>query len=129
MASAFRLARFNLDESQAYGFKGVPTPAAGLVVASLPLIAWYNYFGGAVNGLLFNKWFLYALIALLSYLMISNLPLMALKFKEKGMKANLPKIILVVITIISALLLKWLAVPFVFICYIALSLALKNKTS
>ncbi len=128
MASAFRLARFNLDESQAYGFRGVPTPAAGLVVASLPLIAWYNYFDGAINGLLFNKWFLYALIALLSYLMISNLPLLALKFKEKGMKANLPKIILAAIAIISAILLKWLAVPFVFICYIALSLALKNKT-
>ena len=38
-AGAYRLARFNLDNSQAYGFKGVPIPAAGLVVASLPLIA------------------------------------------------------------------------------------------
>src|ERR1700743_1411535 len=41
-AAAYRLARFNIDESQQYGFKGVPTPAAGLLIASLPLISWYT---------------------------------------------------------------------------------------
>ncbi len=128
-AGAFRLARFNIDDSQAYGFKGVPIPAAGMVIASLPLTAYYNYFDGAINRLLFNKWFLYFLILLLSYLMISTLPLLSLKFKDAGIKDNLPKIILAIITIIAALLLKWLAVPVVFICYIALSLSLKNKVT
>ena len=56
-AGAYRLARFNIDTTQTYGFKGVPIPAAGLVVASLPLIAFYNYYDGAVNALIFNKWF------------------------------------------------------------------------
>ena len=37
-AAAWRLAKFNLDETQQYSFKGLPTPAAGLFVASLPLI-------------------------------------------------------------------------------------------
>ena len=37
-AAAYRLAKFNLDDSQKYSFKGVPTPAVGLFVASLPLI-------------------------------------------------------------------------------------------
>jgi CDP-diacylglycerol--serine O-phosphatidyltransferase len=37
-AAAWRLAKFNLDDSQAYGFRGVPTPAVGLMIASLPLI-------------------------------------------------------------------------------------------
>ena len=41
-AAAYRLARFNLDTTQQYGFKGVPTPAAGLLIASLPLISWYT---------------------------------------------------------------------------------------
>src|SRR5678809_18414 len=45
MAGAYRLARFNIDTTQQYGFKGVPIPAAGLVVASLPLILWYDSFG------------------------------------------------------------------------------------
>ena len=126
-AGAFRLGRFNLDASQAYGFKGVPIPAAGLVIASLPIIAHYDYFEGAVNALLLNKWFLYFLIVLLSYLMISTLPLMALKFKDASVKSNMPKIILLIVSLIAAVLLHWLSVPVVFICYIALSLIFKNK--
>jgi CDP-diacylglycerol--serine O-phosphatidyltransferase len=126
-AGAYRLARFNLDDSQDYGFKGVPIPAAGMLIASLPMIAHYDYFGGSINSLLFNRWFLYALILLVSYLMVSSLPLLSLKFKDATVKNNMPKIILAVITIIAAVLLKWLAVPVVFICYIALSLSLKNK--
>ncbi len=128
-AAAFRLGRFNLDNSQAHGFKGVPVPAAGMLIASLPVIAHFNYFDGAVNGILFNKWFLYGLILVVSWLMISTLPLMALKFKERGLAKNLPAVILLIITIVAALLLKWLAVPVVFICYIALSLSLKNKAT
>ncbi|MEJ7737480.1 MAG: CDP-alcohol phosphatidyltransferase family protein [Chitinophagaceae bacterium] len=126
-SGAFRLARFNIDNSQEYGFKGVPIPAAGLLVASLPLIAHYNYFNGAINDLLLNKWFLYGLIFVLSYLMTSSLPLMALKFKSRRVKDNLPKLTLLVIALIAALLLKWLAVPVVFICYIFLSLIFKSK--
>jgi CDP-diacylglycerol--serine O-phosphatidyltransferase len=37
-AGAYRLARFNLDHSQQYGFKGIPIPAVGLMIASFPLI-------------------------------------------------------------------------------------------
>ena len=128
-AGAYRLARFNIDNTQSYGFKGVPIPAAGLVVASLPLIAFYNYYGGAVNGLIFNKWFLYGVIAVLSYLMISTLPIMGLKFKDYSLQNNIPKLVLLVIAIIAAVLFKWIAVPVVFIAYIIVSLALKNKTT
>src|SRR5690349_24964029 len=35
-AGAYRLARFNIDTTQSYGFKGVPIPAAGLLIASFP---------------------------------------------------------------------------------------------
>src|ERR1700744_4331345 len=42
-AAAYRLARFNIDDTQQYGFKGVPTPAVGLLIASLPLIGWYSH--------------------------------------------------------------------------------------
>ena len=127
-AAAYRLGKFNLDDSQQYGFKGVPTPAAGLLIASFPLIYWYSKSGTAVN-LLQNKWIWYAIIVLISFLMVSNLPLMALKFKNFSVKSNLPKIILLLAAIIAAILLKWLAVPVVFILYIILSLAFKNKTT
>ncbi len=128
-AGAYRLARFNIDTTQTYGFKGVPIPAAGLVVASLPLIAFYNYYDGAVNALIFNKWFLYAVIVVLSWLMISTLPIMGLKFKDYSLQHNMPKLILLVIAVIAFILFKWMAVPVVFIAYIILSLALKNKTT
>jgi len=65
----------------------------------------------------------------LSWLMVSNLPIMAMKFKDYSAKNNMPKIILAVLTILSAIFLKWLAVPVVFIAYIILSLATKNKTT
>lgn len=125
-AGAWRLARFNIDPTQSDHFKGVPIPAVGLVVASLPLITFYNYFDGAINDLLFNKWVLYGLIFVLSYLMVSKLPMIALKFKDKSLKNNLPKIILAVIALIAAVLLKWLAVPVVFLVYILVSLTFKN---
>jgi CDP-diacylglycerol--serine O-phosphatidyltransferase len=127
-AAAYRLGKFNLDDSQQYGFKGVPTPAAGLLIASFPLIYWYSKSATAVN-LLQNRWIWYAIILLISFLMVSNLPLMALKFKNFSVKSNLPKIILLLAAIIAAILLKWLAVPVVFILYIILSLAFKNKTT
>jgi CDP-diacylglycerol---serine O-phosphatidyltransferase len=127
-AGAYRLARFNLDTSQSFGFKGVPIPAAGLLVASMPLIYW-NSESEFIRNLFLNKWFLYALIILVSGLMVSKLPLMALKFKNLSIKDNLPKYLIVGVAIIAAIFLHWLAVPLVFIAYIILSLAFKNKTT
>jgi CDP-diacylglycerol--serine O-phosphatidyltransferase len=127
-AAAYRLAKFNVDNSQQYGFKGVPTPATALLIASFPFIFWYSN-NETVSSLLLNKWMLYALIIVLSYLMVSNLPLMALKFKDFSLQKNISKLILLLITIVAILLLKWLAVPVIFIFYIVLSLAFKNKTT
>jgi CDP-diacylglycerol--serine O-phosphatidyltransferase len=128
-AGAYRLARFNIDTSQAYGFKGVPIPAAGLLIASFPLILHFGNSLVDVGEWLTNKWVLYVVILLISWLMVSTLPLMALKFKDYTLKNNLPKVILLVIAVLAALLLKWLAVPVVFIAYIILSLLNKQKQS
>jgi len=126
VAGAYRLARFNLDKSQQLGFKGVPIPAVGLLIASLPMIYWQSSNETIIN-LLLNKWLLYGLIALVSWLMISKLPLMALKFSDKSLKNNLPKIILVVFSLVAVALFQWLSVPVIFIGYIILSLLFKNK--
>ena len=128
-AGAYRLARFNLDNSQSFGFKGVPIPAAGLFIASFPLILHFGNSFIDMSPWLTNKWVLYVVIILLSWLMVSTLPLMALKFKDFTIKNNLPKIILLVIALLAAFLLQWLAVPVVFIAYIILSLLFKQKSS
>ena len=103
-----------------------PTPAVGLLIASLPLIYW-NVNEAWVLKLLLNKWFLYGLILFLSYLMVSSLSIMSLKFKDFSVKNNLPKYILLAIAIVSIIALKWLAVPVIFIAYVLVSLLFKNK--
>jgi CDP-diacylglycerol--serine O-phosphatidyltransferase len=129
-AGAWRLAKFNISTDQSDSFKGVPIPSAGLLIASFPLIIWYEYFG--MQALFINKWFLYGVIVLISYLMVSNLPLMALKFKDFTFKNNGVRFILLalsaVIIIVLALTKKiWLAWPVIFVLYVLLSLLYKES--
>lgn len=127
--AAWRLAKFNLDTRQQYGFRGVPTPAVGLLIASFPLILYHDYFDGAVNSLLLNKWVLYLIIAILCYLMVADFPVQSLKFRDYTLKSNISKLILLAVAVAAAFTLQWLAVPVVFIVYIVLSLATRSQTS
>lgn len=125
-AAAWRLARFNLDNSQSVSFRGMPVPAVGIFVASLPLIYW-NVNEAWVQNLLLNKWVLYAIIGGLSWLMVSSLPLMALKFRSFAVKDNLPQYLLIAVAIVAFVLLKWLAIPLTVLAYVILSLLFQNK--
>jgi CDP-diacylglycerol---serine O-phosphatidyltransferase len=127
-AAAWRLAKFNIDTAQTFHFLGIPTPAAGLLVASLPLIYW-NVNDAWVQSLLLNKWFLDVFILLVSYLMVSRIPFFSLKFSSYSLSKNWPKYLLVIIAIIAIVFLKWLSVPVIFIAYVLVSLLLKNKFS
>ncbi len=127
VAAAWRLARFNLDATQHYSFKGLPAPAAGLFIASIPLIALDNYLG--VQQWLLNKWVLYVIILLISYLMVSSLPLMSMKFKNFDLKQNWSKFLLAGVGLISIFLFHWMAVPIILIVYILLSLLSQNKAA
>jgi len=124
-AAAWRLAKFNIDDRQTYSFRGVPTPAVGLVVASFPLVFWST--SPQVIDLFLNKWIWYGIIFILCYLMVSNVPILSMKFKDYTLKNNLPKVILAALVIILALAFGWAAVPLIFISYILLSLLFKNK--
>jgi CDP-diacylglycerol--serine O-phosphatidyltransferase len=127
-AGAYRLARFNIDSTQSTGFKGVPIPAAGLLIASFPLIYWFSNSEWQIS-LLQNKWFWYAVILITSYLMVSTLPMLALKFKEFSVKKLMPFLILLLIIVVSAFVLGWMAVPVSFVAYVILSLAFSKKES
>lgn len=126
-AGAYRLGRFNIDTEQSYGFKGVPIPAAGLFIAAFPLIYWYSNKEWIVN-LLRNKWFWYAIIVVISYLMISTLPMLALKFKGVTTKKLMPFIIVAIVSLIAAVFLHWLAVPIGFFTYVIISLIFKQES-
>lgn len=127
MGAAWRLARFNIDTTPREGFEGVPTPAAGLLIASFPLLLLYNNYN--IQSVLLNKWVLYAIILLVSWLMVSRLPLLNLKFKSWGLAENKARYLLISLSVLSIPFLGWLAVPFIFFSYIAVSLLFKNKTT
>lgn len=125
-AAAWRLAKFNLDKEQHYYFKGVPTPAAGLTVASLPLsdmspVDW--------EGIFRNPFVIYGIIILLSWLMVSNIPMISLKFKSKRLRDNLDKLIILLIGLIAIIFLQWAAAPVIFIAYVVVSLAFRPDKS
>jgi CDP-diacylglycerol--serine O-phosphatidyltransferase len=125
-AAAYRLAVFNLDTTQSKSFKGVPVPAVGLMVASFPLIYWTRS-SDLITFILLNKWVLYAVVLLLSALMISRIPMLSMKVGGKQDPQNVPRIILIILSLLAIIFLHWLAVPFIFLFYIVLSLAFKNR--
>ncbi len=125
-AGAYRLAKFNIDTTQTHYFKGVPIPAVGICIASFPLIYWFSNTAWMIE-LMVNKWFLYSCAVVLSFLMVSKMPVMALKFKKLSFAAIWPFIIIVVVAVVSALFLGWMAVPVSFIAYVVLSLLLKQR--
>ncbi len=126
-AGAYRLARFNVDTEQSYGFKGVPIPAVGLLIASFPLVYWFSN-NELIISLCRNKWFWYAIIFIACYLMTSSLPMLALKFSNVSFKKLLPFIIIAVVALITAFLFGWLAVPSGFAAYVIVSLVFKQSS-
>jgi len=125
-AAAWRLARFNLDNSQSVVFKGLPVPAVGMFVAALPVI-YYHVNEDWVLDVMLNKWILYGIILFLSFMMISSIPMLSLKFSDFTIKNNLPKFILAGISVAVLVLFPWLSVPLIIIAYILLSLVFRKK--
>lgn len=126
-AGAYRLARFNLGTGFSTEFEGLPIPAGGILIASFPLIYVSNSLP-VVQGLLHWPVFWYAVILIVSFLMVSTLPMMSLKFKNLSFVQNWPKFLLFMLAVICGLLLHWLAVPVVFLVYTLLSLILVRKS-
>lgn len=127
-AAAWRLARFNIMPSTASGFSGLPVPANGLFIACLPLISFQDSFGigrAALN----NSLVLFAIIIVMSLLMVSKLPLLSFKFKSFGFKENAARYLLIGVAVASAVFLGWIAAPVILLAYIGLSLAFKSSAS
>ncbi|OGS73471.1 MAG: phosphatidylserine synthase [Flavobacteria bacterium RIFCSPLOWO2_12_FULL_35_11] len=120
MGAAYRLAKFNIDVRQTSSFIGLPTPAAALVVLSLPLIL--NYSGNEmVSSLIQNVWFLIGLAVLLCYLMNAEIPLFSLKFKDYSWKKNKIKYLFIILTAILSAIFQFIAIPLVILLYVLLS--------
>lgn len=125
--SMFRLAKFNLDTRQTDSFIGVPTPANTLFFASFPLIFQQNLIPedalrtAILDAVILNPWVVILLVGLMSFLLVAELPLFALKFKTFGWNGNQIRYIFLTLAVILLATLHWLALPLIIILYILLS--------
>lgn len=121
--AALRLAKFNVDDRQSDSFLGLPTPAVGLLIASLPLIKDQLYESQSLTYMVFtNTYFYLGNIFLLSILMVTELPLFGLKFKSYGIKGNEIRYIFLTSSLILLVFFQFLAIPYIVLIYLFLSL-------
>ena len=114
--SALRLAKFNLDERQALGFIGLPTPANALFWGSL-LVG----LGEEIATLPYAGYLILAGVLISSYLLVSEIPMFALKFKTWGWKGNEVKFIFLLTCIPLLLLLGVSGLAAIIAWYVILS--------
>ena len=129
--SALRLAKFNLDERQALGFIGLPTPANALFWGSL--IVGLNDSTALADSSLFTfhsslPYLILAGMFISSYLLIAEIPMFALKFKHWGWKGNEIKYIFILSCVPILLLLGLFGLAVIIAWYVILSVA-TNKTT
>ena len=129
--SALRLAKFNIDIRQTSSFIGVPTPANAILICSLPLINNYppsflaNY---DISNITYNLYFLISLTIIMSYLMVAELPLFALKFKNFGWTDNKIRYAFLISSLLLLIVFHFIAIPIIIFLYIVLSIINNIKT-
>ncbi|MCP3660786.1 MAG: CDP-diacylglycerol--serine O-phosphatidyltransferase [Bacteroidetes bacterium] len=117
--AALRLAKFNLDDSQTYHFKGMPTPACALLLASLTTLD---------NSIILKKikfmndpLFLSLISIFCSLLLISNIKFIAFKFKGYKWSKNKLRYFFATIAIILFITMKKEGVVLSLILYIIIA--------
>ena len=118
--SALRLAKFNNDERQTDSFIGLPTPANAILIGSFPLILkdQYTFF----TAFILNPFFLAFFVIIMCALLVIELPLMSLKFKNRDVQRNIYRYLLLLFSAILILFFKFAAIPAIIVMYIALSI-------
>jgi CDP-diacylglycerol--serine O-phosphatidyltransferase len=124
--SAVRLAKFNNDTRQTEAFIGVPTPANAILICSIPLIVnWDTQFDLKHCGIihfLIHPYAILGLSVLMSYLLVAELPLFSLKFKQFGWKGNEIRFVFLALSLVSLIVFQFLGLTIAIVLYIVLSL-------
>ena len=126
--SLFRLAKFNLDIRQSDYFIGLPTPANTLFFVALPLMLFTPSIHENIAKLWFiehfvlNFWLLAITTIFMSIMLVIELPLFALKFKNFGWKGNEIRFTFLTISAILLATLVFWAIPLIIILYLLLSI-------
>ena len=120
--SAYRLAKFNIDERQTEGFIGLNTPASTLFFISFPLISHFqpSHF---LNDWIFMPEVLLILTLLMSLAMVSEIPLFAFKFKNLSFSDNKLRFLFIGMAIVLLVLFQFAAIPLLVLLYLFMSIA------
>ncbi len=121
--AALRLAKFNLDKRQTDSFHGLATPAATIFVVGILLLALDNSYG--MSAFVFSGKVLYGTVALLSVLMLTDIPMLAFKFKSFKWKGNEARYVFIFLSAILLATLKFAAVCLIIVLYTVFSITLK----
>lgn len=120
--SGLRLAKFNIDERQTSSFIGMPTPANALFWASLAV--------GGHSFLIsdnFNAIYLFVLVVVMSLLLVAELPMFSLKFKDLSWGHNKVSYIFLIVSLPLLIIFQLSGIATVIIWYILLSLVTRKK--
>ena len=120
--SALRLGKFNIDPRQSSSFIGLPTPANALFWSSL-VVGGHSFLVSES----FNALYLFILVALMSYLLIAELPMFSLKFKNLSWKDNKTSYIFLLVCIPLLIVFHISGFAAIILWYILLSLLTKKK--
>ncbi|WP_461040081.1 CDP-diacylglycerol--serine O-phosphatidyltransferase [Spirosoma harenae] len=119
--SALRLAKFNIDTRQSDQFLGVPTPANTMFIAAFPLMEKYQ---SQYDAIWKHDVGLGIMIAF-SFLLVTEIPLFALKFKSFSWAENRIKYSFLIASLLLLLFLQFAAIPLIILLYILVSLISK----
>ena len=119
--SALRLAKFNVDERQSDSFYGLPTPANCMLIFSYWIITelYPEYW---LSSILNNTWLLIGLSLVSSFLLVAELRLISLKFKNFSFQDNIFRYLLIGISLILFAFMLFKSIPFIIFTYILLSI-------
>lgn len=120
VAGAFRLAKFNTDDRQSDQFLGMPIPANAIFFASLALVLILGE-QKFIEPIILNKYTLLISIFACSFMMVSELPMFNLKFKNVRLKENALRYFFLATTLLMLIFLQFYALPLIIIWYVLLS--------
>lgn len=122
--SCLRLAIFNLDEEQTYYFKGLNTPSNTILIFGL----YYAFLEkGSFQFLFENPLLMILSIVLSSWLLISPIKMIAMKFKSMKLADNYPKLALLLGAILILIIFGMVGIPLVILYYMAISLIFQKQ--
>lgn len=124
--SALRLAKFNIDTRQTNSFIGLPTPANAIFICSLALIDQYGKYT-VLDSCLLGPTSLVVLTIIFSFLLVSEIPMFSLKFKNLSWKDNKIRFIFLLVSVILISVFRFYGITATILSFIILSLIRKKS--